>query len=243
MTFEVIPAIDLRAGRCVRLFQGDYDRETSYSDDPVAVARQWEALGAPRLHVVDLDGARDGAPANQAMIRAICAATAIPVEVSGGIRDIAGIEAALAYGADRVQLGSIAIKDPSLVSEAATRFGAAICVSIDARDGEVFTDGWRVATGRRVEDVATEMVGAGVLRLMFTDIGRDATLTEPNFEALTGLVRALPVPIVASGGVAAVAHLVRLAEIGCEGAIVGKALYEDLFDLPSALAAVALVPR
>lgn len=238
MTFEIIPAIDLRGGRCVRLFQGDYDRETSYSDDPVAVARRWEALGAQRLHVVDLDGAKDGAPANQQVMREICVAITIPAEVSGGIRDMAGIEAAIGYGADRVQLGSAAVKDPSLVAEAVNRFGSAICVSIDARDGEVFTDGWRVATGRSVREVADEMVAAGVGRIMFTDIGRDATLTEPNFEALAELVRALPVPVVASGGVAAIEHLVRLAEIGCEGAIVGKALYEGLVDLPAALDAI-----
>ncbi|MGH2608629.1 MAG: HisA/HisF-related TIM barrel protein, partial [Tepidiformaceae bacterium] len=146
MTFEVIPAIDLRNGHCVRLFQGDYDRETRYSDDPVAVARRWESLGAPRLHVVDLDGAKDGSPANQQIIRDICASVAIPVEVSGGIRDLDGIEAAFAFGAERVQLGSAAIRDPELVARACLRYPAQMCVSIDARDGEVFTDGWRVAT-------------------------------------------------------------------------------------------------
>lgn len=239
MTFEVIPAIDLREGRCVRLFQGDYDRETAYSDDPVAVARRWESLGAPRLHVVDLDGAKAGSPANQRVMAAICAAVTIPVEVSGGIRDAAAIEAALAYGAKRVQLGSAAIRDPLLVRGACERFPGGICVSIDARDGEVYTDGWRVATGRSVEDVAAEMVELGVPRLMFTDIGRDATLTEPNFDALGHLVGLLPVPVVASGGVAETSHLVRLASIGCEGAIVGKALYEGRIDLPEALAAVA----
>lgn len=239
MTFEVIPAIDLRGGRCVRLFQGDYDRETAYSDDPVAVARNWESLGAPRLHVVDLDGARHGSPANQAAMRDICAAVAIPVEVSGGIRDLAGIEAALAYGADRVQLGSAAVRDSGLVAAACQQFPGRICVSIDARDGEVYTDGWRVPTGRTVESVAAEMVDLGVPRLMFTDIGRDATLTEPNFDALGHLVTTLPVPIVASGGVAETAHLVRLAALACEGAIVGKALYEGRIDLPDALRAIA----
>jgi phosphoribosylformimino-5-aminoimidazole carboxamide ribotide isomerase len=239
VSFEVIPAIDLRGGRCVRLFQGDYDRETQYSDDPLAVARRWESLGAPRLHVVDLDGARDGAPANQQVIRAICAAVDIQVEVSGGIRDLAGIEGALAYGADRVQLGSAAVRDPELVAAACQRFPGHICVSIDARDGEVFTDGWRIATGRTVEDVAGEMIELGVPRLMFTDIGRDATLTEPNFDALAHLVGVIPVPLVASGGVAETSHLVRLATIGCEGAIVGKALYEGRIDLTDALAAVA----
>lgn len=239
MTFEVIPAIDLRGGRCVRLFQGDYDRETSYSDDPVSVARLWESLGAPRLHVVDLDGARDGSPANQRIMGDICAAVRIPVEVSGGIRDLATIEGAFAYGAGRVQLGSAAVRDPELVRRACERFPGRICVAIDARDGEVHTDGWRVPTGRTVESVAAEMVELGVPRLMFTDIGRDATLTEPNIEGLAHLVSVLPVPVVASGGVADTSHLVRLATIGCEGAIVGKALYEGRIDLAEALRAVA----
>jgi phosphoribosylformimino-5-aminoimidazole carboxamide ribotide isomerase len=238
VSFEVIPAIDLRGGRCVRLFQGDYDRETQYSDDPVGVARRWEELGAPRLHVVDLDGAKDGSPANQQVMREICGGVSIPVEVSGGIRDLAGVESAFAYGAERVQLGSAAIRDAHLVALACQRFPGQICVSIDSRDGEVYTDGWRVATGRSVESVAAEMVELGVPRLMFTDIGRDATLTEPNFEALGHLVGLLPVPVVASGGVAETSHLVRLAAIGCEGAIVGKALYEGRVNLPEALEAI-----
>jgi phosphoribosylformimino-5-aminoimidazole carboxamide ribotide isomerase len=238
LTFEVIPAIDLRGGRCVRLFQGDYARETQYSDDPVGVAMRWEDLGAPRLHVVDLDGARDGSPVNQEMMARICEMVAIPVEVSGGIRDLESLAAAFAYGAERVQLGSAAVGNPEFVGEVVGRYPDGIVVAIDAREGEVFTDGWRVATGRTVLDVAREMVEAGVPRLMFTDIGRDSTLTEPNFEALAQLVAAVRVPVIASGGVSKVEHLARLAQIGCEGAIVGKALYEGTIDLPAALAAV-----
>lgn len=239
MTFEVIPAIDLRGGRCVRLLQGDYARETAYSDDPVAVARQWAGLGAPRLHVVDLDGARDGAPRNQEVMAAICRSVAIPVEVSGGIRTLGAIAAALAYGAGRVQLGSVAVKDPALTREAISRFGEAIVVSIDARDGEVRTDGWLHGSNIRAIDLARELAAAGVARLMFTDIGRDGMLTEPNFDAYRELVAALPCPVVASGGVSRVEHLVRLARLGCEGAIVGKSLYEGAFTLPEALTAVA----
>lgn len=238
MTFEVIPAIDLRNGNCVRLFQGDYDRETQYSGDPAAVARRWESLGALRLHVVDLDGARAGTPANQVTIKAICAAIQIPVEVSGGIRDIAGIDAAFAYGAGRVQLGSAAVRDPALVQTAVQHYPGDICVSIDGRDGEVRIDGWTSGSGVTIQVLAAQMVELGVPRLMVTDIGRDSTLTEPNFELLAELVRTLPVPIVASGGVSTVAHLRRLADIGCEGAIVGKALYEGMVELPAALEAV-----
>jgi phosphoribosylformimino-5-aminoimidazole carboxamide ribotide isomerase len=223
----------------VRLFQGDYARETSYSDDPVGVARRWESLGAPRLHVVDLDGARAGEPRNRTLMEAICAAAGIPVEVSGGIRTIEAVRDAFGYGARRVQLGSAAVRDLDLVRAAVAEFPAGIVVSIDSRDGEVRTDGWEGASGVRVLELARRMVEAGVPRLMFTDIGRDSTLTGPNFEALSELVAALPVPVVASGGVAKLADLLHLAEIGCEGAIVGKALYEGTVDLAEALAAVA----
>ncbi len=237
--FDVIPAIDLRDGRCVRLFQGDYARETVYSDDPVSTAKRWEALGATRLHVVDLDGAKQGAPVNHGVMEAICRAVNVPVEVSGGIRSLETIELAFARGASQVQLGSVAVQQPELVRQAVTQWGSDIVVSIDARDGEVRTDGWTAGSGLRALDFAQTMAEAGVRTLMFTDIGRDSTLTEPNFEALQEMVRALPgCRIVASGGVAHVAHLVRLGEIGCTGAIVGKALYEGTVDLVEALAAV-----
>jgi phosphoribosylformimino-5-aminoimidazole carboxamide ribotide isomerase len=239
VTFEVIPAIDLRGGRCVRLLQGDYAKETAYSEDPVAVARQWAEQGAPRLHVVDLDGAKDGAPAQSEVMSAICSAVRIPVEVSGGMRRPEHIAAALAYGATRVQLGSAAVKDPAFVRAAALEFGEAIVVSIDARDGMVQTDGWLEASSVRAVDLAREMAAAGVARLMFTDIGRDGMLTEPNYAAYEELLRAVSCPVVASGGVSKVEHLVKLAQLGCEGSIVGKALYEGSFTLPEALAAVA----
>ena len=219
----------------MRLFQGDYARETRYSDDPVATAQRWESLGAPRLHVVDLDGARAGSPANQGVMEAICRAVAVPVEVSGGIRDLGAIEAAFAYGASRVQLGSAAVRDPGLVARAVERFAGEIVVSIDCRDGEVRTDGWEQGSGITVHELAARMVAAGVQRIMVTDIGRDSTLTEPNFDLLAGLVRELPIAVVASGGVARVEDIVKLAAIGCEGVIVGKALYEGTVDLVEAL--------
>ena len=238
---DVIPAIDLRGGRCVRLLQGDYARETAYSEEPVAVARRWESLGAPRLHVVDLDGAREGAPRNQEVMARICREVSIPVEVSGGVRTLGAIAAALAYGATRVQLGSVAIKDPGLTRAAIARFGDAIVVSIDAKDGEVRTDGWLQGSNVRAIDLARELSAAGAARLMFTDIGRDGMLSEPNFDAYVELLGAVDCPVVASGGVSRIDHLVRLAALGCEGAIVGKSLYEEAFTLPDALAAVATV--
>ena len=239
MTFEVIPAIDLRGGRCVRLLQGDYAKETRYSEDPVSVAKQWSELGSPRIHVVDLDGAKDGSPAQVEVMAAICRAVSVPVEVSGGMRKLEHIRTALEYGAGRVQLGSAAVKDPALVRAAVAAFGDAIVVSIDAREGMVQTDGWLEASTVRAVDLAREMVAAGVARIMFTDIGRDGMLTEPNYAAYEELLAALRCPVVASGGVSKVEHLVRLAQIGCEGSIVGKALYEGNFTLPEALEAVA----
>jgi len=225
----------------VRLLQGDYNRETSYSDDPVSVARRWASLGAPRLHVVDLDGAKAGKPVNEAVMAAICGALPIEVEVSGGMRTLDDTEAAFAYGAARVQFGSAAVGDPELVRAAVAAHPGRIVVSIDARDGEVLTNGWLEGSGVLATDLAQRMAERGVPRIMFTDIGRDGMLSEPNFDALEALVAALSVPLVASGGVATIEHLVRLARIGCEGAIVGKALYEGAFDLRDALAAVARI--
>ena len=237
--FEVIPAIDIRGGRCVRLFQGDYANETVYSEDPVSIAKKWQALGAPRLHVVDLDGAKQGKPVNHRVIESICAGVNLSVEVSGGIRDLDGVMLAFSRRATQVQLGSIAVRQPELVRQAVRRWGFDISVAIDARDGEVRTDGWTVGSGIPALDFARTMADAGVRRIMFTDISRDSTLTEPNFAALEEMVLALPeCRIIASGGVAQVAHLVRLGEIGCTGAIVGKALYEGTVDLTEALAAV-----
>lgn len=238
MAFEVIPAIDLRGGRCVRLLQGDYARETLYSDDPVAVALRWEQHGAVRLHVVDLDGARGGAPVNAALMAAICRSVAIPVEVSGGLRSIGDVETAFAYGAGRVQIGSAAVRDPALVRAACARFPHDIVVSVDTRGGEVRTDGWLAGAGLSALELARQMVDLGVPRLMFTDIGLDGAMAGPNFQALEALVGAFPVPIIASGGVTTVDDLRRLRLIGCEGAVVGKALYEGAIELPEALAAV-----
>jgi phosphoribosylformimino-5-aminoimidazole carboxamide ribotide isomerase len=236
---EVIPAIDLRGGRCVRLVQGDYDRETVFSDDPAATARRWADEGAPRLHVVDLDGAREGRPLNDSAVRAIISEVAIPVEVAGGVRDLGAIDRWLAAGADRVVLGTAAVRDPALAQEAARRHGERIAVSIDGRDGYFAAQGWQEQTDQRVDDLVRRFFELGVQRFIYTDIGVDGTLTSPNYDAVAALVGATPAPLIAAGGVAEVAHLVRLAELGVEGAIVGLALYEGRIRLPEALAAVA----
>ncbi|MCK9520977.1 MAG: 1-(5-phosphoribosyl)-5-[(5-phosphoribosylamino)methylideneamino]imidazole-4-carboxamide isomerase [Dehalococcoidia bacterium] len=235
MTFQVIPAIDLRDGRCVRLVQGDYSREMRYSDDPVSVARQWQELGAPLIHVVDLDGAKQGYPFNREVMAEICRAVTIPIEVSGGIRTLDAIEDALSYGAGRIQLGSAAVRDPGLVREACDRHPLAIVVSIDARNGEVMTDGWLRGSGVSALELARQMVDLGVRRLMYTDISRDGAMEGPNVNAMRQLAQAVPVPVVASGGVSDIEHLRQLAAAGCEGAIVGRALYEGALDLATAV--------
>ncbi len=237
-TFQVIPAIDIRDGRCVRLIQGDYARETRYTGDPVDIALRWESLGATLIHVVDLDGARDGKPANAALIAAMCNAVKVPVEVSGGMRSIEVIAAAFEMGAARVQIGSAAVTSGGLVDEATVRFPGRIVVSIDARHGQVMTDGWTQASGVDALELARRMADLGVPRLMYTDIGRDGMLQGPNIEVLRRLVAAAAVPIVASGGIATLEQLRLVAATGCEGAIIGKALYEGAIDIAEALRAV-----
>jgi phosphoribosylformimino-5-aminoimidazole carboxamide ribotide isomerase len=235
---EIIPAIDLRGGRCVRLVQGDYDRETVFSDDPVATAQRWAAEGAARLHVVDLDGAREGRPVNDAAVREIIAAVSLPVQVAGGVRELAAVEGWVAAGADRIVLGTAAVRDPQLAAEAVRRHGKRIAVSVDGRDGFFAGDGWREQTSQRVDELLRRFYELGVRRVIYTDIAVDGTLTSPNYDAIESLLRATPAKLIAAGGVAEVAHLVRLAEIGVEGAIVGRALYEGRVRLPEALEAV-----
>lgn len=235
---EVIPAIDLRGGRCVRLVQGDYDREIAFSDDPVAMARSWVEQGAQRIHVVDLDGAREGRPVNDQAVRAIIEAVDVRVEVAGGIRDLDAVDSWLTAGADRVVLGTAAVRDPDLAAEAARRHGEHIVVSIDARDGIVATDGWRETTEVQAGELLVRLAALGVPRFVYTDIGRDGMLGSPNFEAVEAMVAATDAPIIAAGGVGKVEHLVRLGEAGAEGAIVGLALYDGRLQLSDALAAV-----
>ena len=237
---EVIPAVDLRGGRCVRLVQGDYERETVFSDEPVAVARRWAELGAPRLHVADLDGAREGRPVNGQAARAIIDAVSIPVQVSGGVRTLDAVGTWIRAGASRVVLGTAVVREPELAGEAVRRHGGErIVVSVDAKDGLVATDGWTSTTEVRAEELIQRLAGLGVRRFVYTDILRDGTLTSPNYEAIEALLKSTDAALIAAGGVAEVAHLVRLAELGAEGVIVGRALYDGRVDLQEALAAVA----
>ncbi len=237
--FEVIPAIDIRGGRCVRLLQGDYGRETVYDADPVAVARRWAAAGAPRLHVVDLDAARVGAPVNADMIAAIARAVPVPLQVGGGIRSEAVARAYWEVGVERVVLGTAAVRDTTLVAGLVACAPERVVVAVDARDGAVRVDGWTAATDLSALDLVARMTALGVRRFLYTDIARDGSLTEPNVEALRRLVAATPAAVIASGGVARVAHVRQIAACGAAGVIIGRALYTGDVDLAEALAAVA----
>jgi len=234
---DIIPAIDIRDGRCVRLYQGDYEQETVFSDDPVEVALEWQSLGAPRLHIVDLDGAASGEVANLDIITEIARAVLIPTQLGGGIRRLETIEQLLKSGIERVILGTAAVEDPQLVEQACRKFRESVIVSIDARQGYISTRGWRRETERRAVELARFMVGVGVRRFIYTDIDRDGTLTEPNFSATSELINSIKAPVIAAGGISSLNHLKMLKSLGAEGAIVGKALYTDDINLKEALAA------
>lgn len=230
----IIPAVDLRGGRCVRLVQGDFSRETTYDDDPVSVARQWVDRGTRWLHVVDLDGARAGEPRQLELVARI-ASCGVPVELGGGLRELAHIAAALDAGVSRVVLGTVAIERPELLDESVRQFGAdRLVLGVDARQGRVAVRGWEHVTGVEAGAVIERARQAGVCRVIYTDIERDGTLSSPNFEAIEA-VAAFGMAVIASGGVARREHLERLAAIdGVEAAIVGKALYAGELSLEDA---------
>ncbi len=235
---EVIPAIDLRGGRCIRLRQGDFQQETVFSDDPPAMARRWQDQGGQRLHLVDLDGAITGQPAHLETISAITAALDIPAQVGGGIRSAATARAWLEAGADRVVIGTAAVRDPGMVRDVCLEHGAErVIVSVDARDGMVALQGWTEASEVSVLELARRMAGLGVVRLLYTDIARDGMLTGPDLDTNARLVQETELMVLASGGVASVADIQRLAATGVEGVIVGRALYAGTMSLPDAVAA------
>jgi phosphoribosylformimino-5-aminoimidazole carboxamide ribotide isomerase len=235
---EIIPAIDLRNGKCVRLFQGDYDKETIFSEDPVSVALRWQSEGARRLHIVDLDGAAQGEQVNLETIEDIIAAIDIPIEVGGGIRSIETIEQLFAAGVERAILGTVAVEQPDLVKEACQKFSDRIIISIDAKDRLVATRGWLQESTVTASELAGKMIELGVTRFIYTDISRDGTLTSPNFEAISELLSQIDVPVIAAGGISSVHDLTRLAELGVEGAIVGKAIYTGDVKLSEAFKAI-----
>ncbi|MDP6666017.1 MAG: 1-(5-phosphoribosyl)-5-[(5-phosphoribosylamino)methylideneamino]imidazole-4-carboxamide isomerase [Dehalococcoidia bacterium] len=233
---EILPAIDLRNGHCVRLTQGDYDRESVFDDDPAAVARRWADQGARRLHVVDLDGARDGVRGNAAAVSAILGAVDIPVQLGGGVRDAAEARRLIDMGIDRVIFGTAAIEAPDQVQSAVEDLGPEhVIVGVDARDGVIQTRGWLKGSQVTAVDHAMQMVELGVRRFIHTDTSRDGTLTHPNFTAVTELQDNLRYPVIVAGGIAAIDDLLELAELGVEGAITGMALYAGWIDLAHAI--------
>jgi len=232
---DVIPAVDIRGGRCVRLFQGDYARETVFDDDPVEVAVRWAQLGASRIHVVDLDGARDGRQANAEAVHAIARTVDCPVQTGGGIRDLATLSATLEAGLDRVVLGTAAVKDPAFLREAVAAAADRLIVSVDARDGRVATEGWTESTDLEATAWVAQLAAMGVQRIVYTDIARDGALEGPNVAMYEQLVAETDVAIIAAGGVTSLDDVHRLAATGIEGAIIGRALYTGDVDLAEAL--------
>ena len=235
----VIPAVDIKGGRCVRLFQGRMSEETVYGDNPVEMARKWESLGASVLHIVDLDGALEAAPVNRYIIRAIVKELKIPCELGGGIRDLPTIEAYLEMGLDRVVLGTAAVKSPALVKEAAGLFPGRIAVGIDAAHGKVAVEGWTETTDISAGELAHRFEDMGVRAINYTDISRDGALVGPNIEATREMVRSVKIAVIAAGGISRMEDLIALAQTGVEGAISGKALYEGKINLREAIALIA----
>jgi phosphoribosylformimino-5-aminoimidazole carboxamide ribotide isomerase len=237
----VYPAIDLRGGRCVRLREGDFARETVYGDDPVAMARRWVDAGATWLHVVDLDGAVAGRPVQLALVRAVCAAVAVPVQVGGGIRTAADADAVLGAGARRVVVGTMAIREPDACAALCGANPGRVAVGLDAQGGRARVAGWLEGSDADVVALAPTVAAMGAACIVYTDIGRDGTEQGPDLDGTRAVARAAGIPVIASGGVGTTEHVravAALAAEGVDGVIVGRALYTGAVDLGAALAAV-----
>lgn len=238
---DVIPAIDLLQGRCVRLYQGDYEQSQVFNDNPIEVARLWAEQGASWLHLVDLDGAKIGKPVNLETIAGIVQAVSVPIQVGGGLRDRMAVAQLLNLGVQRVILGTVAVEQPQLVADLCQEFPGQIVVGIDARSGLVATRGWLETSEVLATDLAKQMQDVGVAAIIYTDIHRDGTLTGPNMEALREMATELTIPVIASGGVSSVTDLLSLLAlepIGVTGVIVGRALYTGDISLQEALQAI-----
>jgi len=234
----IIPAIDLRGGKVVRLFQGRFDQEKIYSKDPVKAAKHWAKQGAKFLHIVDLDGASSGTPKNLEALKGILKQVGVPLEFGGGVRSIETISELLGLGVQRVVLGTRAANDAQFLKKAWKKFGEKIIVSIDAKGGKVLTQGWNRATSKTVLDFAKELKEVGFKQLIYTDISKDGALVGPNILGIKELIRETGLNIIASGGVASLKDLIKLKNLqnkGLSGVIIGKALYEGKFTLAEAL--------
>jgi phosphoribosylformimino-5-aminoimidazole carboxamide ribotide isomerase len=233
---QIFPAIDLRGGQCVRLVQGDYARETVFDADPGAVARKWAEQGATFLHLVDLDGAKQGRPINADGVRAAVRAAGVPCQLGGGVRSEGDLKTVLGWGVTRVILGTRALQDPDWCATMCRRYPGRVVLGLDARDGRVQTEGWLTGSDTLAVDLARLSQTWGVAAIVYTDVSRDGMLTGPNVEATAELARAVPgVPVIASGGVGSLDDLARLARAGVPACIVGRALYEGRFTLSAAI--------
>ncbi len=231
----IYPAVDVRDGKCVRLTQGEFNKETIYADNPVEMALRWGKMGAQYLHVVDLDGARSGKAQNIAVISEMAAKMGVPVQLGGGIRTIEMIENVLSKGIERVILGTSAVKDPQLVKRAVKTFENKVVIGIDAKDGMVAIEGWEKTSEFKAVDFAKKMEDLGVKTIIYTDISRDGMLNGPNLKAMEEMVKAVNIEIIASGGVGKIEDIKNLKEVGVSGAIVGRALYTGDVDLKDAI--------
>ncbi|HKW93571.1 MAG TPA: 1-(5-phosphoribosyl)-5-[(5-phosphoribosylamino)methylideneamino]imidazole-4-carboxamide isomerase [Methylomirabilota bacterium] len=237
--FEIVPAVDVKAGRCVRLVQGRAEGETVFSEDPVAMARRWQDEGARRLHVVDLDGAFAGRPAQTALVRAMIQAVTIPVQVGGGLREIAHVEAVLEAGARWAIVGTRAALDPVFLGDLCGRWGERIIIGIDASDGRVAVDGWTRVLDLDAVALARDAAAAGAAGIVYTDIARDGTQSGPNLWSTEAVAKVAGIPVFASGGVGSLEDIRQLATVsGLAGVIVGRALYSGAVDLATAVADV-----
>jgi len=231
----ILPAIDIKDGQCVRLYQGDYAQVTTYDADPIEVAQRWQSAGASWLHIVDLDGAVAGQPVNSELIRRMRTSTSLQVELGGGMRTPDHIGQMLDLGIERVVLGTVALTNQALLEDALARWGERIAVGLDARNGLIAISGWRVTSQVDAISLAAELCTRGVQRFIYTDIARDGALTGPNLGALKEMQQAISCSLIASGGVSSTVDLRSLAALGIEGAIVGKALYTGDIDLAEAI--------
>ncbi len=236
---EIIPAIDILEGRCVRLYQGDYQKSEVFSADPLEVAVGWYEAGARLLHLVDLDGARSGEPKNLKVIEAIARSVPVHVQVGGGLRDRNSMLAVLGAGVSRIILGTVAVESPQLVADICAEFPGQVLAGIDAREGKVATKGWLNTSEIMATDLALRMAKIGIAGIIYTDIYRDGTLQGPNLEALKHLVETVDVPVIASGGISSMEDLFNLLALGVKGAIIGKAIYTGNLDLKTAIRAMS----
>ncbi|MDR1053853.1 MAG: 1-(5-phosphoribosyl)-5-[(5-phosphoribosylamino)methylideneamino]imidazole-4-carboxamide isomerase [Planctomycetaceae bacterium] len=236
---QILPAIDILNAKCVRLRQGDYDDETIYANDPTEIAKYWVSCGAEMIHVVDLDGARVGKPVNREVVIALARSVDVPIEIGGGIRDEETIRDYLDNGIERVVIGTLALKQPAWFSEMSEKFPYKLVLGIDARNGQVATEGWLETSKTSAVKLAQQFAKLKLAAVVYTDIAKDGMLEGPNFDEMVTMRNAVSFPVVASGGIASIDDLKKLKELGIQSCIIGKALYEKNFKLEEALNAIS----